>query len=350
MINKIHQHSNEPSSSTPYVTLIEVFGEDFIGSTNNHNSDHLTHLTRCLLHGIHSTFPPPEVTNHPVEDPISKGKLSQGNGTWDPIKEILVWIIDGTKYTIQLTQKKANGICKTIRSILKQEKISLNNYQKISGKLQHSSFGMPEGRGLFGPIQKSMAGITSFIILKPSIKIFLNDWRSIVTQLSAQPTSVLQIVQELPSYVGYSDVCKLGAGGVCVSGMKNLTPFLWQLEWPQDVQYALISDTNPQGHIIINDLELAGLLLNWIALESTHLLLQLEHIGTFCDNTSTVSWAQNIILSASIAAGTLLLMLILLIHARKAYSITPLRVAGKNNEMADIVSQAIKEGKYFFRF
>ena len=56
MLNKIHQHSEEPSTSTPYVILIEVFVKNFIGATNNHNSDQLTHVSRCLLHGIHSIF------------------------------------------------------------------------------------------------------------------------------------------------------------------------------------------------------------------------------------------------------------------------------------------------------
>ena len=85
---------------------------------------------------------------------------------------------------------------------------------------------MPVGQGLFVPIRQAMAVITPFIILKPSIKTFLSDWRIIVTKLSAQPTSVIQIVQELSSYIGYSDACKIGSGGVCVSVMKRLTPFL----------------------------------------------------------------------------------------------------------------------------
>ena len=148
---------------------------------------------------------------------------------------------------------------------------------------------MPGGRGISSYIQQYMAGIPPLIILKPSIKTFLSDRRSIVTQLSAQPTSVLQLVQELPSYVGYRNAFNLGEVGLWVSGMKRLTLFLWQIEWPHDVQDTLINETNPKGHIIINDLELEGLILNWIALESTHTPLQLEHIGTFCDNTSTVS-------------------------------------------------------------
>ena len=137
---------------------------------------------------------------------------------------------------------------------MKQENISLNKFQKIARKLQHASFGMPGGRGVFNPIQHAIVGITLFVILKTSIKKLIIDWRIIVTQLSTQPTSFLQLVQELPSYISYSDAFKLGAGGFWFSGMKILTLFLCQIKHPQDIQDDLISYTNPQGHITMNDL------------------------------------------------------------------------------------------------
>ena len=59
MLKKIYQHSDELSSSTPYVMLIEVSVDNSIDATNNHNSDQLTHVSRCLIHVIHSIFPPP---------------------------------------------------------------------------------------------------------------------------------------------------------------------------------------------------------------------------------------------------------------------------------------------------
>ena len=101
-----------------------------------------------------------------------------------------------------------------IRSILKQQKISLNKFQKIAVKLQYEYFGITGGQGLFSTIKQAMAGITPFITLKPSIKKFPSDWCSIITQISTQPTSVTQLVLELPSYAGYSGACKLGEGRV----------------------------------------------------------------------------------------------------------------------------------------
>ena len=54
--------------------------------------------------------------------------------------------------------------------------------------------------------------------------------------------------------------------------------------------------------------------------------------------------------SASIAAGTLIHMLSLHIHTLRSSSVAPLHVTGTDNEMADTVSSAFTEGKYFFAF
>ena len=75
--------------------------------------------------------------------------------------------------------------------------------------------------------------------------------------MTKEPTSVLQLITLPPTYISYTDACKLGAGGVWCSGTKTLKPFLWQVEWPQDIQDNLITAENTNGSITINNLELA---------------------------------------------------------------------------------------------
>ena len=70
-------------------TTPEVFVDDFIGSTNNLQKSNLIHLSRAMLHGVHSLFSPPDITNHQGEDPISQKKLHNGEGAWSLQKEIL---------------------------------------------------------------------------------------------------------------------------------------------------------------------------------------------------------------------------------------------------------------------
>jgi hypothetical protein len=330
-------------------TLFEVFVDDFVCATNQLSHQWLDKISKAMIHGIHSIFPPPEITGHPGGDPVSEKKLDKGEGVWSFHKEILGWDFHGDDYTLQLPPKKCDAIVKLIRDTLLLPRASLNKYQKIAGKLQHASFGIPCGRALFSPLQHAMRSNPSFVNLTPELKQILSDWQYIITYMKNHPSSVLQLVTNLPDYVGNSDACALGAGGVWFSGLKNLPqPFLWQVPWPEDIRSNLVSESNPNGTLTINDLELAGLVLNWLALEcQPDLQLTFHHIGVFCDNTSAVSWAYKLRTSTSIVAGRLLRLLGLRMHARKTSSLVPLHIAGDDNTMADIVSRAFKTGKFF---
>jgi hypothetical protein len=62
-------------------TLVEVFIDDFITATNDQTIKHLIHVSRAMLHGVHSNFPLPAITNHPGEDQILEKKLANGDMT-----------------------------------------------------------------------------------------------------------------------------------------------------------------------------------------------------------------------------------------------------------------------------
>ena len=330
------------------ITLQEVFVDDFIGCTNTLTKDHLTQTSRAMINGIHSIFPPPEITTHPGGDPVSEKKLDKGEGTWAFTKEILGWDINGKDFTLQLPPKKCDDIIRLIKKMSKTKRPSLNKYQKLAGKLQHASFGIPWGRSLFTPIQMAMAGDPKFVPLTEELRLILDDWKFIIQYMKKNPSSVLQLVKNWPDYIGHSDACKLGAGGTWGNGLKQIEPFLWQVEWPQAVQRELITDSNPDGSITINDLELAGMVLNWLALEcQADIPLAYHHIGAFCDNTSAVSWSLKLRTSKSKIAGRLIRLLGLRMHARQASSLMSLHIAGTNNQMADVVSRAFKNGTFF---
>eukprot|EP00957_Ditylum_brightwellii_P165364 12590901-Ditylum_brightwellii.AAC.1 len=53
-----------------------------------------------------------------------------------------------------------------------------------------------------------------FIRLIQWIKETLIDWTFLVKYLRAHPTSVRQLVSNYLSYLGYTDACLLGTGGV----------------------------------------------------------------------------------------------------------------------------------------
>ena len=79
---------------------IEVYIDDFIAMTNNLHKHNIKHMSRAILHGIHSISPPPNITGHKRGDPISIKKLKQGDGYWSTTKEILGWKFDGQNYLV----------------------------------------------------------------------------------------------------------------------------------------------------------------------------------------------------------------------------------------------------------
>jgi hypothetical protein len=60
-----------------FLRLMEVYVDDFIQLAQTENPAQLEHLSRAILHGIHSVFPPPDVTGHDGEDPVSLKKQNK---------------------------------------------------------------------------------------------------------------------------------------------------------------------------------------------------------------------------------------------------------------------------------
>ena len=58
------------TDAAPFINILEVSVDDFIGMTNNSAQDHLRHFTRTIIIGIHSVLPTTEVSGYLVQDPI----------------------------------------------------------------------------------------------------------------------------------------------------------------------------------------------------------------------------------------------------------------------------------------
>ena len=346
MMNKT-ENTTRLVAAASCVNLLEVFVDDFMAITNNEQPYHLQHFSRAMLHGIHSVFPPPEISGHPGEDPISQKKLAQGDGTWEHTKEILGWMLNGLTYTIQLPQPKCAVITKQIKAILRMTACPLNTFQKLAGKLQHVSLAILGGRGLFSPIHNAMHGNPTFIRLTPILISTFKDWRTLVQDLANNPTPILLLVADYPNFIQYTDACGIGAGGVICAGTEAIANVVWQFEWPQLIKDMLVTQSNRDGKLSINDLELAGMVLGWLVLEYVAPCLEYKHIGSFCDNTSAVSWASKGHTSKSIPAARLLRFLTLRQRTRRTSSLLPISIPGEENDMADISSRAFKDGKFF---
>ena len=75
--------SLHPTMPEITVDIIEIFVDDFIGTTNNADITHLFHLSRCMLHGIHVIYLHSEITQHGGGDSVLENKLNREDGTWE---------------------------------------------------------------------------------------------------------------------------------------------------------------------------------------------------------------------------------------------------------------------------
>ena len=79
-------------------------------------------------------FPPPEVTGHSGQDPVSLKKLLEGEGLWDVRKEILGWMFDGATRCIEITEGRQEKILKELKAVLRiRNGVPFNRFEKSLG-------------------------------------------------------------------------------------------------------------------------------------------------------------------------------------------------------------------------
>ena len=246
-------------------------------------------------------------------------------------------------YPIQLPPDKVKKFLHRLKKVKNfKTKIPGKALDQLAGSLEHASYGIPGGEGLFSSIQQGLVGNKQWIKVTTDLKQCFQDWGAIIRHMAGHPTHVLQIVKGLTLYVGFSDSCGIGTGGVWSSGFVIIIPVLWSLKWPQDIQ-----DCFQAGILTINVLKLAGMVIHWLVLECLAPTLRFKHAALFCDNSSAVSWAHKLQTSASLIAGRLLRFLGIHIHTQKSLHITSLCIKSDENVMADIVSQSFHDGNFF---
>jgi hypothetical protein len=257
-------------------------------------------VARATLYGIHSIFPPPIITGHKGgKDPISLKKLQKGDAKLITRKEILGFEGNGRARTWKLPENKKTPICAELRKLERQPRVQRQRLEKLTGKLINATRIAPTARGLMTPFFKALhadQGATK--IRKKTFDLYgaMQDMRVLLDDLEQRPTHVRELVTFSPSAVGMDDAAKTGMGGFWVSHL--FPPTVWRVAFPPDIQDALA-----KGTLTINDLELAAILLQQIALEH---LMKLRHLHSeiFSDNISATTWATKLMVHADSVIAT----------------------------------------------
>ncbi|KAL7545707.1 hypothetical protein ACHAWF_009056, partial [Thalassiosira exigua] len=326
-----------------FLQLLEVYVDDFAQMVQAPNVDALRHCSRAVLHAIHSVFPPPDITGHAGEDPISLKKLLEGEGLWAVRKEILGWMMDGATRCIELAEAKQQAILAELKTVLRMKRgVPFNRLQKLVGKLRHASIGIPAGKYLFGPINRLMAREElDFVVwrLAPEAKQALEDWGQLIREAAREPTHVNELVPGEADYKGTLDASGEGAGGVWLPAKRELAPIVWRLRWPPEVVARLVTPDNPDGDITNSDLEMAAEVLGWLVLEAV-VSTRHAHVGVCSDNWATVSWQTRGASKRSAVANRLLRVLAIRMRVNRASPLVTRHLAGERNHLGDIPSRS----------
>jgi hypothetical protein len=328
--HKSHDDENDGAYS------VNVYVDDYIlGVVEDKNRTLLRRVARSTLYGIHSIFPPPEVTQHKGgKDSVSIKKLEKGDAKFMPLKVVLGFLLDGKGRTVRLPQDKADRICLELTRMLKKNRIPLKRFLSSVEKVSNATRILPAAKGLLTPLYRALRGDPKMIGLGKDSELrgALADLRQIIQSLGERATHVDELVQLTPRAAGTADASSEGAGGIWLGCFP---PTVWRVTWPDDVRQRY-----KMGIITNSDLEMAAIIIMMLILEQL-MPLKRQHCHLFSDNTPSVSWTTKLVAKAeSVVAARLLRVLAMRNRVTEAALPVIDHWPGDKNDHADTASRS----------
>ena len=264
---------------------VDIFVDDFILAVQG--SPHRRKVVRrILMNAIDEVLKSPDDLPN-ASEAISDKKLSLGDGSLDPRKLILGWLIDALKQTLELPLRRQKRILELLSEFISRKRCTLNSWQKLLGELRFVSPGVSGSRGLFGILQVPLVRKTKgrIRITRP-IRLLLSTFKQLVEDLSSRPTHLSEIIAELPQVVGAMDACGYGLGGVFFA--EHQAPRVWREPLPSKLVQRLVSTNNPNGDITNSDFEQAAMVVQLDNIANTY-DVRGSTIANLTDNTPTLT-------------------------------------------------------------
>jgi len=148
-------------------------------------------------------------------EPTSDKKLGLGDGSLNPRKLTLGWLIDALKKTLELPLRRQQRILSLLAEFLGRKRCTLLSWQTLLGEPRFINPGVAGSQGLFGILQVPLVRKTKGRIrITRHICLLLTAFKQLVKDFASRPTHLSEIIVELPKVVGAMDACGYGLGGV----------------------------------------------------------------------------------------------------------------------------------------
>ena len=279
--------------------------DDFVSLVNPASSEHLRHVSAGTMTGIHNVFPADEIDDN---DPISKKKLKQLDGEYSTKKTILGFDFDGVNKTIWLEEAKRAHLLTVLHGWIRSSKsgvtgIPLKEFETVVAKIRHAFTAIPVGQGLLTPCNKILQTKPPIVYLQRNLMLraAILGCRMLLLESSDSSTRCRELVGGWPDYISVCDASSHGVGSIIFGKNKPCIPTVFQWEWPKEIK-----DLYHEGIITNSDLEMAGLLLLWLVMESVCGSLKEKRVALFSDNSPMVGWVRRLATRGSMVSAHLI--------------------------------------------
>ena len=134
--------------------------------------------------------------------------------------------------------------------------------------------GMLQINGLFSPINEVLAKDVKYHRLNKDspLTLALEDALLIFQLVTDNPTPIQQVVPQEPEVIIFVDAYKSGAGGTIYCTSEGLTPLIFRIPFPDEVQQMLEKQLKGNKNVTISDLEVFRFIAGFIAVALSNLL------------------------------------------------------------------------------
>jgi len=256
--------SRRPTTFTRPLKYADVYVDDFIGLVQG-TPEQREVAHRVLFHNLDKIFRPLARGESGFrQEPASVKKLKKGDAAWSTRKQVLGWILNTAKLTLELPSHRRTRLLEILQGVtVDMKRCGVKRWRKILGELRSMMIAIPGSRGLFSVLQYALKynakGKAHRVRLSQSVHYFLSEFRRLAADLQARSTHLAELVPNQPSVVGATDASGAGMGGVAFVNLRSgVVPIVWRSRFPDYIVKRLVSFGNPTGTVSNSDLELAG--------------------------------------------------------------------------------------------
>ena len=131
-----------------------MFMDDFI-QLGQGSPRRLNALRDHLLHSIDDVLAQP-LTEEQRNEAVSIKKMLRGDGSWATRKELLGWILDFMRQTLELPPHRKLALAGLFQSLKGKKRVSEKTWQRTLGKLRFVAQAIPGATGLFCSLQLAL--------------------------------------------------------------------------------------------------------------------------------------------------------------------------------------------------